>query len=219
MIKIIDFLIRLLRPRGQRSFLSSIKKEDSKILDVGCGNESSVFIKTAKPDSIVYGIDVVDFNQSKESKKLYEKYIIAQPEVFDRAIQDIKEDFDIVISNHNIEHCNDPESTFKAMVDKTKSGEDLYIATPSIYSVDFPSRGGGLNFYDDATHQNPVDLMKLFETESHRLECLFYSESCRPVFWRFFGYVMEFFSKRRKEIMLGTWDYYGFEQVIWIQKK
>ena len=212
MTKVVDFFIKTLRPRVQRSFLSSIKKENCKVLDVGCGNKSSIFIKTAKPSSVVFGIDI------DESKELYEQYIVTQPEMFHQSIQEIEENFDIIISNHNIEHCNNPESTFSAMVDRATLGGHLYIATPSVRSVNFPSRGGGLNFYDDDTHRYPVDMMKLFNSESDRLECVFYSKSCRPIFWSFFGWVVEFISKKKGKIMLGTWDYYGFEQVMWIKK-
>ena len=122
-----DFFKRVLRPRGERSFLFSIKKDNCKILDVGCGNASSIFLKTIKPNSILYGIDVADFGQTNESKGLYEQYIISEPENFSRSIQNIQEDFDVIVSNHNIEHCNDPESTFRAMVDRTAVGGHLFI--------------------------------------------------------------------------------------------
>lgn len=219
MLDLTDFLKKVLRPRGERSFLSSIKKDNCKILDVGCGNASSIFLKTVKPNSILYGIDVVDFGQSNESKGLYEQYIISEPESFSRSIQNIHEDFDVVISNHNMEHCNDPESTFRAMVDSTAVGGYLFIATPSLASVHFPSRGGNLNFYDDPTHQqNPVDLMELFKSESHRLECSFYSKSSKPIIWYLIGGLQEFVSRKIDRILLGTWDYFGFEQIIWIKK-
>ena len=106
--------------------MSSIKKDNCKILDVGCGNASSIFLKTVKPNSTAYGIDVVDFKQSNESKGLYEQYIISEPENFSRSIKNIQEDFDVIISNHNIEHCIDPESTFRAIVDITAVGASIY---------------------------------------------------------------------------------------------
>ena len=219
MADLTHFLKKTLRPRGQRAFLSSIKKDNPKILDVGCGNTSSVFLKAVKPNSMVYGIDVGDFNQSDESKDLYDNYITVQPEMFSQAIENIQEDFDVIISNHNIEHCNDAESTFRAMVDRTAIGGHLFIATPSLNSVDFPSRGGGLFFYDDPTHRHPVDLLRLFESESDRLECNYYSESSKPIAWYLIGWVQELFSRRIDRILLGTWDYYGFEQIMWVQKR
>ena len=206
-----------LRPYGLRSFLSRSKKK-SKILDVGCGNRSSIFIKSIIPSSDVFGIDIGDYNQSVESKKLYKNYITTPPEDFHFAINNIKENFDKIISNHNIEHCNNPRGTFSAMIDRLAVGGDLFIATPSIRSVNFPSRKGTLNFYDDSTHKSPIDLMEMFQSESHRIECIYYSDSYRPFFWALVGFINEYFSKKKNKNMLGTWDYFGFEQIIWIKK-
>ena len=213
-----NFLKKILRPRGQRSFLSSIKKDNCKILDVGCG-KNSVFLKSVKPDSSVYGVDVSLFEQTDKSKALYEKLIICESEDFAQSIQNLGLCFDVVISNHNIEHCEDPQSTFRAMVNRTAPGGHLFIATPSLASVDFPSRGGGLNFFDDATHQRPVDLMELFSSESHRLECRYYTKSAKPVIWHLIGGMHELASRKIDRILLGTWDYYGFEQIMWARKK
>ena len=213
------FFKKTLRPRGQRAFISSVSvKEDCKILDVGCG-KNSVFLKSVKPEASIYGVDVSFFEQTSQSKALYEKLIICESKDFAQAIRDIPQDFHVVISNHNIEHTADPVSTFRAMVDRTALGGHLFIATPSLASVDFPSRGGGLNFFDDATHQRPVDLMELFSSESHRLECTYYAKSAKPFFWWFFGWAQEHTSKRKNSIRLGTWDYHGFEQIMWLQKE
>lgn len=209
----------ILRPRGQRSFLASIEKQDCKILDVGCGNESSIFLKKVKPCSKIFGIDVSDYNQTRESKRRYEKYVISEPQAFADSILSFRENFDIVISNHNIEHCNDPVATFKAMVERTEQGGHIFIATPSLKSVTLPSRGGNLNFYDDPTHsEKPVDLKVLFKMEADNLECLYYSEESRPFFYRLIGFLQEWISKKRNWILLGTWDYHGFEQIIWLRK-
>lgn len=214
-----DRLKKLLRPRGQRAFLSHVKMDICKILDVGCGNQSSLFLKSVKPRSVAYGIDVCDFNQSAESKGLYDEYIIAEAAEFSQTLHSIGESFDVVISNHNIEHCDDPTATFAAMVEKTAVGGYLFIATPSLRSIDFPSRGGNLNFYDDPTHQDkPVDLMELLASKRNKLECIFYTPSSKPLIWFLIGFVQEFRSKRIGRILLGTWDYYGFEQIMWLRK-
>ena len=145
------FIKKIIRPRGQRAFISSIPKENCKILDIGCG-KNSIFLKSVKPNSTIYGVDIGLFEQTDESRFLYTKLKICESKNFAQSIQNIDSDFDIVISNHNIEHCENPEKTFSAMVDKTKVGGILFFATPSLNSVNFPSRGGGLNFYDDPTH-------------------------------------------------------------------
>ena len=216
-VDLTHFLKKTLRPRGQRAFLSSIKKDNPKILDVGCG-KNSIFLTSVKPDSSVYGVDVSLFEQTNESKALYEKLIICESEDFAQSIQNIDRDFDVVISNHNIEHTADPESTFRAMVNRTALGGHLFIATPSLNSVDFPSRGGGLNFHDDPTHRHPVDLMKLFESESDRLECTYHVESSKPIAWYVIGWAQELASRRLDKILMGTYEYHGFEQIMWISR-
>ena len=111
-----------------------MSKEDCKILDIGCG-KNSIFLKSVKPNSSIYGVDVSFFEQTNESKALYENLIICDSKDFAQSIQNIDKDFDIIISNHNIEHCEDPQSTFSAMVDKAKVGGILFFATPSLKSV------------------------------------------------------------------------------------
>lgn len=69
-----------LRPRGMRAFLSHYKKEKISILDVGCGNRSSIFIKSIIPKADVFGIDIEDYNQTAESKKLYTRYLTTPPQ-------------------------------------------------------------------------------------------------------------------------------------------
>lgn len=68
-----------LRPRGQRSFISSIQKENCNILDVGCG-KNSIFLKSVKPNSYVCGVDISFFEQTNESKALYDSLIICEAE-------------------------------------------------------------------------------------------------------------------------------------------
>jgi SAM-dependent methyltransferase len=208
----------ILRPRGLRSFLANSKNKKLKLLDVGCGNKSSIFIKKVNPQIDVFGIDIGDYNQSDESKKLYTEYILSEPELFDKAIKDMNVNFDLIISNHNIEHCNNPVKTFNAMVDRLAPGGSIFIATPSMKSINFPKRSGTLNFFDDNTHNNPVDAKKLISSMSNQIECEFYSESYQPFFWRIIGFINELSSKKKKKVLLGTWDYYGFEQILWFKK-
>jgi len=94
----------------------------------------------------------------------------------------------------------------------------LFIATPSLNSVSFPSRKGTLNFYDDHTHKNPIDLLHLANNTSHEIEVLHFSSNSKPFFWYFIGFLNELRSNILGKVLLGTWDYYGFEQIIWIKK-
>jgi ubiquinone/menaquinone biosynthesis C-methylase UbiE len=209
----------MLRAKGLRSFLTTSKNQSGALLDVGCGNESSVFINSVNPKIEIHGIDVCDYNQSVKSKKLYAVYTIAPADEFDIYIKKIDGYFNYITSNHNIEHCNKPEKVFDAMIEKLMPGGMLFIASPSLSSTAFPSRMGTLNFFDDSTHKLPVDLLGLYERRSSILELVFYSKSYRPLFWRIIGFLNETASRKRKKVQLGTWDYYGFEQIMWLKKK
>ena len=207
-----------LRPWGLRAFIGKAKKQQLNMLDVGCGNRSSIFIKNINPFLNIFGIDVVDYNQSSESKQLYTSYLIVDPENFDESVGKLNIDFDLIISNHNIEHCNNPESTFEAMVKRLRVGGYMFIATPCLKSTNFPSRRGTLNFFDDPTHKQPIDLCSMIEPYENNLECIFYKHGYRPIFWRFVGFIFELNSRLKAKVKLGTWDYYGFEQIMWLRK-
>ena len=65
----------LLRPKGLRAFITTSKKQSARLLDVGCGNESSVFFNSVNPLIEIHGIDICDYNQSIKSKNLYIRFI------------------------------------------------------------------------------------------------------------------------------------------------
>ena len=105
------------------------------------------------------------------------------------------------------------------MIEKLLPGGMLFIASPSLSSTEFPSRLGTLNFFDDSTHKIPVNLLSLFEKRSSNLDLVFYTTSYRPLFWRIIGFLNEIASRKSKKVKIGTWDYYGFEQIMWVKKK
>lgn len=204
---------KLIYPNSKNDFLRSLGK-DSRILDVGCGNNSSYLTKKIIPECEYTGIDIQDYNQDKQN--LADKYIITAPESFSTEIHKFKNYFDAVISRHNLEHCNDREATLVAMLEAIKIGGEIYIAFPSEESVNFPKRGGTLNYYDDVTHKGvPPNFNDTVETmRSHGFEIIVSARHNRsPINW-LRGLINERASKKNQHIMSGTWDYFGFESVI-----
>ncbi len=120
--------------------------DNSHVLDVGCGNQSPERFKSIKPDVYYVGVDVGDYNNSLTSINSADEYHIFRSDEFDKGISRIPHLFDAVISSHNFEHCNHPDSTLDAMCSKLKSGGRLFMAFPSEKSVHFPSRGVVLTF-------------------------------------------------------------------------
>jgi len=119
----------LFEPKYCLSKFLKIINHNGKLLDVGCGNNSPYLIKTKYPNIVYYGIDVDDYHQTKPN--LADSYIVVKPEDFAETIEKLQENFDTVISSHNLEHCNDRDKTLDAIIKKLKSGGYLFLSFPT----------------------------------------------------------------------------------------
>jgi SAM-dependent methyltransferase len=216
----LKYIIReIVGPKYCKSnFLKKIN-HNGKLLDVGCGNNSSYFIKSKYPNINYTGIDVSNYNQTKPN--MADNYMIVEPNEFAEAIANIPESFDTVISSHNLEHCNDRNKTLDAIIKVLKKGGYLYLSFPTEKSVNFPGfRNGCLNYYDDKTHKDaPPDFDKVITIlKNNNIEIIFSSRSYKPIFMFLIGALNERRSKKDKETKIGTWAYWGFEAIIWAKK-
>lgn len=208
---------KFLRKNGKYDFISKLDSHSS-ILDVGCGNNSPFYTKKILPNCNYTGIDVGYFNQSKPL--LADNYVIATPENFSNLISKFTSSFDAVISSHNLEHCDDRKATLEAMLDVLKVGGKLFLSFPCERSIGFPQRTGSLNYYDDPTHKfSPPNFTETLMTiKSKGFEIEFAVKNYSPVILRLFGMACEPLSRMRNRVMVGTWEYYGFESIIVGQK-
>lgn len=211
------YLSLLLRRHGKIAFLAQLSPQ-AKILDVGCGNNSSFVAKKALPHCHYTGLDVGDYNQSKPN--LADNYLITTPEQFDQAIARLSSSFDAVISSHNLEHCHKREETLQAMLAALKIGGQIYLAFPCEASVNFPKRIGTLNYFDDHTHQGSppqfLDVIKMLK--ENKFVIIYAAQQEKPVLLYLLGLMLEPLSAYLKKVLPGTWQYYGFEAVIWAKK-
>ena len=209
----------LLNPNGKSAFIFGLPSS-SKILDVGCGNNSPKRVKDIKPNSSYTGLDVGDYNQSSASISYADKYIIATPEQFHKAIDDLPELYDAIICSHNLEHCLHPYNVVYSMSRKCRTGGRIYISFPSLSSLNFPSRGGVLNYYDDGSHikspPSPSEVKRILT--SNDMNIVKFIQHNQPILLRLLGNIVEGISKKRNKVMLGTWAKYGFETVIIAEK-
>jgi SAM-dependent methyltransferase len=197
------------------TFLRSLPPQPQ-VLDVGCGNNSPKLIKTWRPDCYYVGLDVGDYNQDVTPDSIADKYILSSPEGFAPAIEAMHENFNAVISSHNIEHCDDPDRTLKAMLNALKIGGRLYLSFPSEASVRFPSRVGTLNFYDDPTHRHVLNFKQTRETIEHagfRIDVAI--RRYRPLSHAIPGLLKEPLYAIQKRVSYQTWALYGFESINW----
>jgi SAM-dependent methyltransferase len=189
-----------------------------RLLDVGCGNNAPYYAKTNFPNIHYTGIDIGDYNQTLPN--LADNYVVTTPELFHTTIENMADNFNAVISCHNLEHVNDREKTLLAMINSLKTGGYLYLAFPTEKSVNFPSRENTLNYFDDPTHTGfPPDFKKtILFLKNNGMKIVFSSKSYKPLLRFLKGFLQESKSRKMKVKIDGTWEYYGFEAVIWARK-
>lgn len=199
--------------RSKNDFLKQLDP-NSRILDVGCGNDSPKITKNILPECYYIGIDVGDYNQSYQS--LADEYIIVDLDSFVKAIDAYSSGVDAVISNHNVEHCCDRYGVIASMAKTLKVGGMIYIAYPSPESVEFPSRRRTLNYYDDPSHVgDPPDFGRIISIlVANGLRILYASSIYQPPIPWIEGLGNLDASERDGDLKDGTWCYWGFESVI-----
>jgi SAM-dependent methyltransferase len=69
--------------------------------------------------------------------------------------------FDLIILNHVIEHLRNGEAVLASLHAKLRPGGMIYIETPDIATLNFPSATGFMNFYDDPTHLRVYEVRAL----------------------------------------------------------
>lgn len=215
------FLYRNIKqPYGKMKFFSYYKKRNSNsvpiIIDVGCGNDSVKYVEKAWEKYCYIGIDVGDYNISDDSREKMSEYYVVAPEEFHTKILDFEGMADIVISSHNVEHCDKPREVVDSMCKCLKKGGGLYISYPCEESVDFPSRRGTLNFYDDKTHQwLPQEKIVHKILRQNNIKIIKYVKNNKPIILRIIGFLNEGKSRKEHVVLNGTWEYYGFESITW----
>lgn len=182
-----------------------------KILDVGCGNSSASKFKDFFPEMQYWGIDRVNYNNREEDFSAMYRFVQADLEN-DSLLQIPDDYFDLVIMTHVVEHLRNYKGVLLKICDKVKTGGYLYIETPSEASVNFPSRLGILNFFDDPTHIIPVpldEIKKIIESKSMEIMCNGQRKSPRELL--FFPLVILTDLVHYKTVRGGSlWNLYGF---------
>ena len=223
-MKILSFfkqnILMFLRPEGKQAFLKILDGR-CRVLDVGCGNNQSVqSFKMILPGCSYTGIDVGNYNQTKNSLDSMDEYIVVEPSKFGSGIADLGKRFDAVISCHNLEHCDNRSECLESMMESLVKGGRIYLSFPSEKSVGYPSRSPTLSYYDDPTHkEGPPNFENILEElNKHNFKVTFAAKRYQPLILRFIGFIMEPISMVTKRISIGTWELYGFESVIHASK-
>jgi SAM-dependent methyltransferase len=212
--------LALTNPCGRSAFLRQLHRAEAtpRILDVGCGNDSPLIVKSELPGCNYTGLDIDDYNQS--SAHMADRYVRTSPEAFAATIRELRPKFDGVICSHNLEHCDDRTATLDAMISVLRPGAWLYLAFPCADSVSFPSRAGTLNYYDDSSHKGTPPEFDLVVSTLRRagLRVPVAVRRNRPAIRFVRGLLQERSSRRSGKLKGDTWALYGFESIIWAQR-
>lgn len=190
------------------------------LLDVGCGNHSPSHTKQLFKNCSYHGIDL-EFNpEYYESDKIaIEKMFIINLDSLN--FDEIENNFyDAIIMCHVIEHLNYGEKVLSLLNKKLKPGGFFYIECPSPKSVNFPSKKGTLNFYDDPTHVRIYSTESIISTLSTENSVVSFGVVCS-----FINLILTPYKIIKSIIMRGYirgyvfWDLYGFASYVLFQKK
>lgn len=212
-----EMLFKILNPNGKFSFLSQFK-DQVRILDCGCGNNSPYKIKKYLAKAHYTGIDIQNYNQTKPL--LADHYVLTTGDKYSADIKNFGEVFDVVLSSHNIEHCDNYEETVESMALCLKPGGQIYISFPSHSSQFNPNRNGTLNYYDDKSHSHKIpDINKIASIlENKGIKIVKRVDNNAPPLLWIIGAIQEPLSFFNKKVYIGTWAFYGFESILWGKK-
>ena len=214
-------MYKIIRPNTKWDFVINLPIH-SKVLDVGCGSHGSTKLKSKRKDLKYVGIDIGHYNFNEIDVNNCDEFILTTPEEFDKKIGQFDNEFDAIISNHNLEHCNNYIAVVLAMIKSLKKNGKIYIAFPAENSVHFPARNGSLNFYDDTTHINLIQFNAMIQLlKENGLKINYKTKNYQPIIPYLIGFILEPISKYKKtqmNFLNGTWAYYGFETIIIAEK-
>ena len=120
---------RIYRPYHYEHFLLTISNiKETKMLDVGCGNNSIRRIRKYCSNVYYTGLDIGDYNLEEQSKKEIDEYVVVDSDSFANEILRRENCEDVVISSHNIEHCEYPIEVIVNMTKALRGGwETIYV--------------------------------------------------------------------------------------------
>jgi 2-polyprenyl-3-methyl-5-hydroxy-6-metoxy-1,4-benzoquinol methylase len=143
-----------------RKFYRQWKNKSFTLLDVGCGNHSVKKIKFWFPKASYFGLDRELYNIDKNDIALMEKFLLI--DLTKDSLTTLEDNFfDVIIMSHVIEHLPNGDEVLQTLLQKLKSGGEIYIEFPSTKSLSLWSAQGTLNFCDDPTHIRIYDIKEI----------------------------------------------------------
>lgn len=138
------------------------------VLDVGCGNHSPSLTKRYFPGCVYHGLDREDWNKDEADFEAMDRYLHVDLDVTGSLDAVPDRAYDVIMCSHVLEHIKDPDRVARELASKLDADGVMYVETPTEKSLRLPHAANGwwgikgcLNFYDDPTHREVVDLGSL----------------------------------------------------------
>jgi len=191
----------------------------SRLLDVGCGNHSASKLHLLNKNILIEGIDIEDYNIDETDKRIMQNYYLTTPTAFNSFIKSIPQKYDAIICSHVLEHVQNYSELTVILLNKLQIGGLLYLSFPAALSVDFPSRAGTLNFWDDTTHVQ-IPQLSVIEELCRQNNAVIIKKALpnKGALNSLLGMLVEPISRLRKKVLPFTWNFWGFENVLVINK-
>jgi len=153
MVVNISFAVKkLLCPTKLQSARQYFKKKPLKVLDVGCGNRSCELTRYWLNVQEYVGVDREYWHGDQSGYERIDRMFFMDLDM-DSALSSVEENyFDLIIFNHVIEHLRNGEKVLAGLYRKLRAGGMIYVETPNLVTLNYPSAIGFMNFYDEPTH-------------------------------------------------------------------
>ncbi len=217
---------QLFEPYKYRLIKRYVSTKPLTILDVGCGHASyqigNKYLNVDKFD----GIDKQIYNGKKEDYKQLSNLYFIDLELEPEKIELLEDNYyDLVILSHIIEHLSNGEDVISRLTKKVKKGGLIYIETPSIKTLHYPSGEGFFNFHDDSTHKRIYffpDLSNLlFLNDFKVIKAGIRRDKIRLIIYSPIYLLYNIFYHlpvKRKWDVRGLWDFFGIAQYVFAKK-
>ena len=197
----------------------------SRILDIGCGNNSPSLTKRWFPGCHYTGADIQRYILRDEDDAAMDAfYLLGVDGSGYAAIPDGSYDF--VILNHVLEHIAEPVPVLAALCSRLKPGGYIWIAFPSLRSLSLPaSHDETLQFCDDPTHVYLPDVREVANILLANGVKVLHAGRSREGFFTTLADALKLLKRLLKRIFTGRfsgrgmWYLLGFEDHVLGQRK